>query len=224
MPSDEMCVYHSDVTDSEVEACIDPRPDWYIIYCQTLAEQDSFPEAKSALSAAQRLHNIMSNSVNLEETLPQTNSKRQRVGTKNSASYVYDSAELEAVEAQKVCWSSKYPDTNFMDTVMTPTASTSSPQMPVATSSPITQSNRQTTKEITDSYDKSVTESHSLSERVKSIEGKLDFLKEEMQSLSKLVRQFVSANKSGDVTTLGTGKSSIDNSQLQFPLTTEEEF
>ncbi|CAH8857921.1 unnamed protein product, partial [Trichobilharzia szidati] len=47
---------------------------------------------------------------------------------------------------------------------------------------------------------------------------------EEMQSLSKLVRQFVSANKLGDVTTLGTGKSSIDNSQLQFPLTTEEEF
>ncbi|CAH8864997.1 unnamed protein product, partial [Trichobilharzia szidati] len=227
MLTDNVCLYPSSVTECEVEACVNPAVNWLIVPCQIVVEKDSFREAKSALSSVQRVHNILSNSVNLEETLPLTDSKRQRVGTRNFASYLYDSAELEAVEAQKVCRPSKYPNTNFM----APTASTSSQQMPVATSSPITQPNRQTTKEITDSYNKSVTESHSLSEKLKSLEGKIDFLngkmasfQEEMQSLSKLVRQFVSVNKSGDVTTLGTGKSSIDNSQLQFPLTTEEEF
>nr|CAH8839128.1 unnamed protein product [Trichobilharzia regenti] len=41
---------------------------------------------------------------------------------------------------------------------------------------------------------------------------------------NKLVAQLVSVNKSTGVTILGTGKSSIDNSQLEFPLATEEEF
>ncbi|VDQ12704.1 unnamed protein product [Trichobilharzia regenti] len=39
-----------------------------------------------------------------------------------------------------------------------------------------------------------------------------------------MMAQLLSVNKSTDVATLGTGKSSIDNCQLQFPLATEEEF
>ncbi|VDQ10670.1 unnamed protein product [Trichobilharzia regenti] len=38
MPSDDMCSYHSSVTDSEVEACIRPRQEWLLIDCQMLAE------------------------------------------------------------------------------------------------------------------------------------------------------------------------------------------
>ncbi|CAH8834267.1 unnamed protein product [Trichobilharzia szidati] len=115
MASDEMCVYHSSVTESEVEACIMPRPYWFMISCQMLAETDSFLEAKTTLSAVLRMHSIMARSDNPEKT------KRERVETKDCDSYV-DSAELEAMEAQRVFWSSKYPKTNFMDTVMLPTA------------------------------------------------------------------------------------------------------
>ncbi|CAH8874475.1 unnamed protein product [Trichobilharzia szidati] len=104
-----------------------------------------------------------------------------------------------------------------METLMAPTASTSSPQMPMATSSPITQPIRQTTKENTDSNDKVVSE-------LQSLKGEVQLLKEKMQSFGKLLTQLVSSNRSGDVTILGTGKSSIDNSQLEFPLSTEEEF
>nr|CAH8875076.1 unnamed protein product [Trichobilharzia regenti] len=39
-----------------------------------------------------------------------------------------------------------------------------------------------------------------------------------------MMAQLLSVNKSTGVTILGTGKSSIDNSQLEFPLDTEEEF
>ncbi|VDP99759.1 unnamed protein product [Trichobilharzia regenti] len=95
MSSDDMCLYHSSVTDSEVEACMRPRPEWLLIDCQMLAEL----EAKSTLLTAKRIHSILSNSDDLGDTLPLTNSKRQ---------------------------------------------STSSPQMPVATSSPILQPVQQT--------------------------------------------------------------------------------
>ncbi|CAH8834268.1 unnamed protein product [Trichobilharzia szidati] len=42
MASDEMCVYHSSVTESEVEACIMPRPYWFMISCQMLAETGNY--------------------------------------------------------------------------------------------------------------------------------------------------------------------------------------
>ncbi|VDQ06464.1 unnamed protein product [Trichobilharzia regenti] len=90
MPSDDMCLCHSNVTESEVEARIRPRPDWLLIDCQMLAEQgncfgtncipvlNSFLEARSTLLTAKRIHNILCDSDNLEETLPLTNFKRQR--------------------------------------------------------------------------------------------------------------------------------------------------
>ncbi|VDQ11940.1 unnamed protein product [Trichobilharzia regenti] len=74
MPSDDMCLYYCSVTGSEGEACIRSRPDWLLIDCQILAEQ----EAKSTLLTAKRIHSILSNSDSLEETLSLTNSKRQR--------------------------------------------------------------------------------------------------------------------------------------------------
>nr|CAH8857327.1 unnamed protein product [Trichobilharzia regenti] len=118
MLSEDLCLYHSSVTDNEVEACVRPRPEWVLTDCQMLAELDSFVEAKNTLQATKRIHSVLSNSDNLEDTLPLTNSKRQRVETKNS-SYAYNSLELEAVEAQKVCLPSKYPSINFMETVVT---------------------------------------------------------------------------------------------------------
>ncbi|VDQ02174.1 unnamed protein product [Trichobilharzia regenti] len=100
--------------------------------------------------------------------------------------------------------------------------------MPVATSSPMPHPVQQTAyvifnqwllcgKENTDSNDKVVSE-------LQSPRGEVDSFKREMQSFSKLVAHLVSVNKLTDVTILGAGKSSIDNSQLEFSLPTEEEF
>ncbi|VDQ08979.1 unnamed protein product [Trichobilharzia regenti] len=72
MPSDDMCLYHSSITDSEVEACIRPRPEWLLIDRHMLAEL----EAKSTLVTAKRIRSILSNSDDLEDTLTLTNSKR----------------------------------------------------------------------------------------------------------------------------------------------------
>ncbi|VDQ16112.1 unnamed protein product [Trichobilharzia regenti] len=71
MLSEDMCLYHSSITDNEVEACVRPRPEWVLT-------DHSFVEAKNTLQATQRIYNILSNSDNLEDTLPLTNSKRQR--------------------------------------------------------------------------------------------------------------------------------------------------
>uniref|UniRef100_A0AA85JE53 Uncharacterized protein n=1 Tax=Trichobilharzia regenti TaxID=157069 RepID=A0AA85JE53_TRIRE len=68
--------YNSNVTESEVEVCIRPRPDRLLISCQMLAEQGSFLEVKSTLSTVKRMHNILSISDNLEETFLLTISKR----------------------------------------------------------------------------------------------------------------------------------------------------
>ncbi|VDP97195.1 unnamed protein product [Trichobilharzia regenti] len=104
--------------------------------------------------------------------------------------------------------------------------------MPVATSSPILQSFQQTkyvifhqyllcSKENCDSDDKLVNELQSIRGEMHSFKGEM---KAELQSLKTVMAQLLSVNKSTGVATLGTGKSSIDNSQLQFPLATEEEF
>nr|CAH8825622.1 unnamed protein product [Trichobilharzia regenti] len=227
MLSEDLCLYHSSITDNEVEACVRPRPEWVLTDCQMLAELDSFVEAKNTLQATKRIHSVLSNSDNMEETLPLTNSKRPRVETKNS-SYAYDSMELEAVEAQKVCLPSKYPTTNFMETVMSPIASTSTQQMPVATSSPIAQPVQQTTKENCESDNKVANELQSLKGEMQSLKGEMHSFKGEMkaelQSLKTMMAQLLSVNKSTGVAAVGSGKSTIDNSQLQFPVTTEEEF
>nr|CAH8821081.1 unnamed protein product [Trichobilharzia regenti] len=220
MLSEDLCLYHSSITDNEVEACVRPRPDWVLTDCEMLAELDSFVEAKNTLQATKRIYSVLSNSDNMEETLPLTNSKRPRVETKNS-SYAYDSMELEAVEAQKVCLPSKYPTTNFMATVMSPIASTSTQQMPVATSSPIAQLVQQTTKENCESDNKVANELQSIRAEMQSLKGEM---KAEFQSLKTMMAQLLSVNKSACVAAVGSGKSTIDNSQLQFPVTTEEEF
>nr|CAH8867384.1 unnamed protein product [Trichobilharzia regenti] len=227
MLSEDLCLYHSSITDNEVEACVRPRPDWVLTDCEMLAELDSFVEAKNTLQATKRIYSVLSNSDNMEETLPLTNSKRPRVETKNS-SYAYDSMELEAVEAQKVCLPSKYPTTNFMATVMSPIASTSTQQMPVATSSPIAQLVQQTTKENCESDNKVANELQSIRGEMQSLKGEMHSFKGEMkaelQSLKTLMAQLLSVNKSTCVAAVGSGKSTIDNSQLQFPVNTEEEF
>nr|CAH8866656.1 unnamed protein product [Trichobilharzia regenti] len=177
MLSEDLCLYHSSITDNEVEACVRPRPEWVLTDCEMLAELDSFVEAKNTLQATKRIYSVLSNSDNMEETLPLTNSKRPRVETKNS-SYAYDSMELEAVEAQKVCLPSKYPTTNFMATVMSPIASTSTQQMPVATSSPIAQLVQQTTKENCELDNKVANELQSIRGKCSPLKEKCILLKE----------------------------------------------
>ncbi|VDQ06881.1 unnamed protein product [Trichobilharzia regenti] len=38
MLSEDLCLYHSSITDNEVEACVGPRPEWVLTDCQMLAE------------------------------------------------------------------------------------------------------------------------------------------------------------------------------------------
>uniref|UniRef100_A0AA85J583 DUF4806 domain-containing protein n=1 Tax=Trichobilharzia regenti TaxID=157069 RepID=A0AA85J583_TRIRE len=226
MLRDDQCIYHSSVTESEVEACVDPAPNWLIVPCQILVEKETFLEAKDILSALQKMTN-MNRSGNLEETLSLTNTKHQRMEEKDY-SCVNDCEELEAVKAQKVCWPYEYPDTNFQETLVSSIANTSSQQRPVATSSPVTQQILQTN--ITDSHNKIVIELQSLKGEIQSLKGEVQSLKGEVQSLKgevqslmKMVTQLVSLIRSGNVSVLETSRSSIDNSQLEFPLATEEE-
>ncbi|CAH8864999.1 unnamed protein product [Trichobilharzia szidati] len=226
MLTDNVCLYPSSVTECEVEACVNPAVNWLIVPCQIVVEKDSFLEAKDILSVIQRMKSIMDRSGNFGEPLSLTNSKRQRMVKKDYSSYVNDCAKLESVEAHKVCGSYGCPDSNIRGTVISPIARcTSSPQMPVATSSRVTQPILQTTYvilnyrllcSITDSSNKLVTELQSLKEEVQSLRG-------EMQSLIEMVMQLISLTRSSNVSLLETSRSSIDNSQLEFPLATEKE-
>ncbi|VDQ01169.1 unnamed protein product [Trichobilharzia regenti] len=92
--------------------------------------------------------------------------RTERVDTKSS-SYAYNSMELEAVEAQKVCLPSKYPTTNFMETVMSPIAR----------------------KENYDSNNKLVIELQSLKGELHSFKQEM---KAELQSLKTLMAQLLS--------------------------------
>ncbi|VDQ14729.1 unnamed protein product [Trichobilharzia regenti] len=92
-PSEDMCLYHSSITDNKVEGCVRPRPEWVLTDCQMSAEL----EAKSTLQTAQRIHSILSNSDNLEDTLPLTNSKRQTVTVSKFASATMSEDEVKKI-------------------------------------------------------------------------------------------------------------------------------